>query len=61
MTGVGLTYHVLVDGSNHLIPSLAGGDEPFRAGRPSERLRLLLVVQIDEVQNRPLEILVTAK
>ena len=29
----------------------------FQAGRPSERLRLLLVVQIDEVQKRPLEIL----
>ena len=33
----------LVDCSNHLIPSLAGGDEPFRAGRPSERLRLLWI------------------
>ena len=42
----------LVDSLNLLIPSLAGGDEPFRVGRPSERLRLVLVVQIDEVQNR---------
>ena len=51
------TLSLLVDGLNLLIPSLAGGDELFRAGRPSERLRLVLVVQIDEVQNRALEIL----
>ena len=46
-----------MDSLNLLIPSLVGGDEPFRAGRPFERLRLLLVVQIHEVQKRPLEIL----
>ena len=35
---------------------MACGDEPLQAGRPFERLRLLLVVKLDEVQNRRLEI-----
>ena len=47
----------LVVCSNHLILSLARGDEPFRADRPFERFCLLLVVQRDEVLDRPLEIL----
>ena len=38
------------------MPSLSGGDEPFRA-RSSEWLCGLLVVQLDEVQNRCLQIL----
>jgi len=33
----------LVTCSNHLEPSLAGGDQPLWAGRPFERLRLLFV------------------
>ena len=47
----------LVACPNHLKPSLAGGDQPVRADRPFERLRLLLVVQRDELLNRRLEIL----
>ena len=42
---------------NHLEPSLAGTDQPLGADRPFERLRLLLVVVRDEVQDRRLEIL----
>ena len=40
---------LLVACPNHLEPSLSGGDQPVRAGRPFERLRLLLVVQRDEL------------
>ena len=36
---------------------MAGGDELIRTGRPFERLRLLLVVKLDEVLDRLLEIL----
>ena len=43
--------------SNHLKPSLADGDQPLRAGGPFERLRLLLVVQLNEVLDRRLELL----
>ena len=42
---------------NHLEPSLSGGDQPVRAGRPFERLRLLPVVKRDEALDRRLEIL----
>ena len=46
----------LVVCSSHLIPSLASGNQPLRAGRPIERLRLLLVVQRDEVPDRCLQL-----
>ena len=42
----------LVDCSSYLKPSLTGGDEPIRSGRPFERLRLFLVVQFNELQTR---------
>ena len=38
--------------SSYLKPSLTGGGEPIRAGRPFERLRLFLVVQFNELQTR---------
>jgi len=37
-------------------PSLASSGEPRRIRHPFERLRLLLVVQLNEVQNRPHDI-----
>ena len=37
--------------------SLASSGEPRQIRHPFERLRLLLVVQLNEVQNRPHEIL----
>ena len=42
----------LVACSSYLKPSLTGGDEPVRAGRSFERLRLFLVVQFNELQTR---------
>ena len=48
---------LLVACPNHLEPSLSGGDQPVRAGRPFERLRLLPVVKLDEAVDRRLEIL----
>ena len=48
---------LLVVSFGHWIPSLAGGGQPLRSGRPFERLRLLLVVQLDEVLERRLRIL----
>ena len=42
---------------NHIIPYLACGDEPHRARCPLELLCLLLVVQLNEVLDRCLEIL----
>ena len=47
----------LVAGPSYLIPSLVGDDQPFWACRSFERLRLLLGVQLDEVQKRCLEII----
>ena len=47
----------LVACPNHLEPSLSGGDQPVRAGRPFERLRLLPVMQRNELLDRRLEIL----
>ena len=43
---------ILVACSSYLKPSLTGGDEPIRTGRPFERLRLFLVVQFNEFQER---------
>ena len=51
------TCQLLVACPNHLEPSLSGGDQPVRAGRPFERLRLLPVVKLDELLDRRLEIL----
>ena len=46
-----------MDCPKHLDPSLASGNEPIRVGRPFEQLCLLLVVKLDEFQDRRLEIL----
>ena len=43
--------------SNHLKPSLAGGDEPLRAYRPFADLHLFPVAQLNEVQRRRLHLL----
>ena len=37
---------------SYLKLSLTGGDEPIRAGRPFERLRLFRVAQFNELQTR---------
>ena len=53
----GSAFSFLVVYFSHLIPSLTGGDQPLRAGRPFERLRLLPVVKLDELLDRRHEIL----
>ena len=47
-----LIFGDLMACSSYLKPYLTGDDEPIRAGRPFERLRLFLVVQFNELQTR---------